>query len=1321
MSISKVSNRWLNRAYKSIAIFLVIFAVLISALRLLLPYAHNYRTDLQDYINQTYNSNIIIGALNMGWQSSGPTLVASNVSLLQTDEAEIYVQAFDLNVDFWQSIKNRRLITKDFSLSGVKVLFDKTIVSETEVSNNNSALLSNLTELFFSQIGRFSVNNSQVIYRTKQGSRTLLIDSLHWLNQGNNHRAEGNVIVDGITSNNLRIKLDVQGEHVEDMQGTLYLAANQLNITPWLGKVLAIADENTHSTINFDAWLSIDQGQLDRLQLALGQNQIAWQYNGKINTLNIEQGQVMIDNLAQPDQLTVYSSPIDVTSNKHQWQPLTFSLQQNGQTQTSYISNVDIAGSAHLLPLLVKDEQTRSLIKKLAPTGELHDIFWQKKPNGMSLVASLAQVNTQYGDGIPGVENLSGELIYQPGKLHANIHAEQGALDFAQHFARPIQYQSLTSSLDFVEQTDGWQLSSDDFQFSSKQLTLSGELAVFKQPEKDIELSLLATATKANVVDAPSFYPHLLMGENLVNYLNAALVKGQLAQAVVMINGPLTAFPYGEGNGIFVVDAELTNASFKFDQGWPAIEHFNANLNFTNNSMLITGRDGTLSGIEVKGVEAAIEDLSEQQTLMVDATFDGTNPALIANLMMTSPFSDSVGAVLEQVVVSEKIAGDFHLLLPLNDTDSAIAKGNITFKDNVIDLQSPQMHFSQLNGSLSFENDQITTDGLSAVWRGMPMKFAVTAQAQENSYRTDILLSAHWQEQQWQQQLPPLLRSYGSGELNWQGQLVLSNRHDGKFTYQLNLDSELSQLQLNLPAPYQKTPEQQVTASVSVFGDKEQSTIDAQIGEQLNFYGNLEHQQVAFSQAHLILGDEPMYLPMSGFHITTNLAEADFFQWQPLIIDIIDSLEKSEPQLPAQRGLLAQPERIRGDIATLTFWDEAIHGVSFNLEDQLSWWLLELSSKEARAAVKFYPDWHTQGLDVNADFIRLSPDKLLFGPKQQQAKEQLTSVFDSHKNDELFRGLPPMRFDCLDCRYGNLNLGEVTFALERSKPELVTMKNFVAKRKGNKLSFDVLWHHDETSSESQIVGSLSSNDIERELERLAIPSTVKDSGLKSSFDLHWRGGPHDFAIAQLNGELTGKLDEGYLSEVPDQARAFSILSLQSLVRKLKFDFRDIFSDGMFYSEVKGDFQLRDGVIYTKNTFLKGNAGDLTVKGNTDLNSEELDYRMSYKPNVTSSLPAIAWIATLNPVTFLAGIAIDEVITSKVVSEYKFEVTGSIDKPNFREVDRKTQNISVGRDSPPQIVENLPSEKNDSLTTVDPEKDLGEKANKTKEKQDKIDG
>ncbi|GHF82923.1 YhdP family protein [Thalassotalea marina] len=1293
MSMSKVSNRWLNRVYKIIAILLVIFAVLISGLRLFLPYAHNYRIELQDYINSTYGSDIAIGSLNMSWQSSGPILVASNVSVLQTDSTEVFISGFNVQLDFWRSLQQRQLVTKDFALDGVKVLLDRDVLSTT--SSGDSDLLNNVSKLFLHQISKFSVDNSQIIVKTANGDRTFLIDELFWVNQGKQHKAKGSVVLDGVTSNNLQLDLNITGETLKEMHGQLYIQANQLDITPWLDRVFAIDQQDTHSSINFNAWLTITKGKAERLLVDLGENKVTWTWQEAEKLFAISPGQLVIKDLASNNALSGYTSDLMVTSDEHVWQPLTVEFNKQLSGFNGYISSADISGVTDLLPLFIKEKAALDLVEGLSPQGVLQNIFIKQVDNKLQASAKFSGVNTQYQQGIPGVEQLSGELHLLNEKLQINISANAGAFDFAEHFQAPLAYDEFNAAIELGFSDEQWSVSVPSVEFIAPELKLTAELGLFGGKDKETHMSLFAQLHDVNVVDAPKFYPQSIMGQSLIDYLNSALKKGNVKLANVLVNGPIKNFPFEDGTGYFNVDAKLTNSTFIFDEKWPAITHFDANLNFTNNSMLVTGLTGSLTGIDVAGVTARIDDLSNEQVLQIKANFNQTQPKLVTNLMLASPLSDTVGNVLEKLVVAKPFSGNLDLTLPINDIDATVAKGEILLVDNSVDLQTPDMQFTQVNGKITFENEKVKSTGLDLLWRNMPLKIAVNTAQLPVYFQTKLAINANWASDLWLKQLPAELQKYGEGQLNWQGELVLNNYNDGDFTYNLSVNSDLANVNLTLPEPFTKSAEQSLVSNVKVVGNLTQSTVDAHIGEQLTFYGKLDHEKTTFTQSHLILGNEPMFLPVSGFHVTSALAEAAYEQWQPFIVDLLAGIEQASGPDNGQVGILPVPDRIRGNINKVTFIGESLHDVSFNLTDETSWWLLSLSSLEARANIKIFPDIQTQGLEINADYVRLAPNELLIKSSDDatevvDASEKVViAPFDIKVNDEVFPYIPPLTVSCGECSYRNLQLGKVDFQLRRPTADLLTINNFVAKRKGVKLQLDGQWQHNSTISNTALKGTLESNDVERELERLGISSTVADSGLKASFDINWLGGPQDFQIRYLNGDVTARLDEGVLKEVPDSARALSLLSLQSLVRKLKFDFRDIFADGMFYSEIKGDYHLQNGVLYTKNTFLKGAAGDMSLKGNTDLNTKTLDYSMSYAPNVTSSLPAIAWIATLNPVTFLAGVAIDGVITSQVPVEYKFALTGSIAEPNFRQIDKKTKNISVGRDSPPKVVEALP--------------------------------
>ena len=1339
MSVSAVLNRWLKRLYKLLAVLLVVFAVFISTLRLFLPYAHNYRENVEDYLNTTYNTNISIGSLTMGWQESGPTLIVQQVELLSRDDAKIHIGSLEVELDFWRSLRARQFVTQDFAISGAELEFTQKIDTPPDdaldANAENSDVVDNLSSVLLEQISRFSIRNSHVLYHTVAGVRAFTINEMQWLNDDGSHTANGTVIVDGLSSNNLKVLLDFQGNEFNRLTGQAYLEANEINITPWLGRTLALDDENTHSSINFSTWLNVNDGNPEFIQIALGNNKISWLHDNSEQTFEIDGGNIQIKTF---DELiyNVSTSPIVIKRNGVETNQISALANVDPERINGYVSGIELASFEGVFPLLFDDQAVESLLVDLAPTGRIEDIYFFGDKSNMAITANFTDVNSHFSHGIPGIDNVSGELTYQSNKLHIALKANDGALDFDKHFKWPIKYNQLSTDIYAEFSANGWQFSAENVDFISPELRLTADVKVVSDNDQPVKMGLLASVSNGDATFAEHYYPHLLMGENLYDYLDAAIVDGKIEQALVLFNGPLQRFPFDNNEGIFVVDAELSNSTFIFDSEWPAIKDFSANLNFTNNSMLITGRGGTLSGIDVTGVEAGIVNLSDEQILTVDASFSETQPALVSKLMDESPMKSTIGLTLEQVVVEEAISGDFSLILPLNNTDAVVAKGHVDFSNNNVALQAPRMDFKKVHGRLNYHNDQLTASNITLDWRGLPLTLNVLAQQKSDHYNVAIETLGQWQSKQWQAQVPDELVKYAQGQLNWQGQLALNISDDG-FGYDYKINSNLENIDIAIPAPFNKPASEKVAVNIHAFGDETNSTINADIGDKIDFYGLLDHGKTSFSLAHLVLGKQQLWLPTKGFHITADLDHAIYEQWQPLVLDILSSVE-SNPNGNTENEstnsvaqaitppLLSAPNKINGRITSLLAYGQPFENVDFDFTPEDHWWLLSLNAKEARAKAKFYPDWYQQGIDLDIDFLHLSvasntvvgstleknqPEIPIVIPDiksntDTKIDEQVTeakasttelvknapaiSNIDLAINNEVFANMPPMKVKCASCKYGLYDFGEVSFTVERENENTLLMNKFTAERGKTNMAFDAKWQRDEDTSVTTIKGNLNADKVAREVEKIGYASIIKDSGVAITYDVSWQGGPHDFATTTFDGDLSAKFDDGYLADVDDKGvRILSLLSLQSLVRKLSFDFRDIFSDGMFYRELKGNFTVKDGIAYTDNVRMKGTAGDLTIVGNTNLNTNELDYRMSYKPNLTSSLPVLAWIATLNPVTFLAGIALDEVITSSVIAEIKFEVTGNLDEPLFKQVSRKTQNISVGRSTPPKIVDNLP--------------------------------
>ncbi|GAA0811821.1 YhdP family protein [Colwellia asteriadis] len=1284
MSIARTSNRWLNRLYKAVAVLVVLVAVLISAFRLFLPYVPHYKEDFQNYINNQNQTKLTIGSLAMTWQGVGPTLLVGDVIVLDSEQAQFKITELAVQIDFWRSVTTGRLISDNLVLSGAHAVFDQKLLQESssaDASNHNFEIIANL---FLNRINQFSLRNSQIIVRDDKKDRHFHINKLNWSNEDDRHQAEGTVVVNGLSSNNLQVKVNLQGDNINNLTGPLYLQANHIDITPWLNKVLALEGEKAATDINFSAWLNVERSTLNSLQVELGDSTISWLLETGDKTLTFEKGQLLLSRGSTKDHFDLFSTPLVMHINDEVTQEIKINLAKQGDSFSAHLSSIDLALFSHLPPLFLQDKNQHALLEKLALVGSLDDVFIKYSQGGLSLYSDFSGVSNHFSQGIPGLDNVSGDLSFVDNYLTVNLLAEQGSLDFAEHFVAPFPYKTLTAQANIDFSDVGWSLQVNQLDFVSSAINLSAQVRVTAPQNEGVTMALLANVSDGDAGMVGKYLPLSIMSEDLVSYLNNAIIAGQLTQAQVLLNGPLKSFPYTDGSGIFVVDAELTNSTFKFAEQWPAITNFAANLNFTNNAMLITGREGSLSGLDVEGVKVGINDLAHKQVLTVDAPISSVAAKHVNQLITQSPLKDSVGSALSYLGVSGDISGQFELMLPLNALDDVVASGLINFSNNSMKLAAPEISLHNIVGQLTFVNDKINTEALSLTWQDLPLNIAVTGANKPDYYDTDIMLSAHWQPKAWQQHIPESLTKYLSGDIDWQGKLSLHQHNQGGFSYDFNLKSDLTNTALDLPAPYHKnlTTTKNFTAQVSGQLDKSQIAVD--YNEQLSFFGVLDHDTSAFSRAHLVVGDDTMLLPMDGFHITTKLDQADIASWQPFISDVLNSINdnKRDPSANYQ-PLLSAPERIRGTVAELDVLGQKLHNVSFNLLDKQDWWLLQLNAKETRSQVKFYPDWLEQGIEVNAEFIHLNQQ-----PKNENLSDIATvagslatienSFDDEHYDDGVFANMPPIKLHCDRCQIGLLNLGKVDFTLERDG-DVLKIPDFTAKREQANINFALTWLKNSDISQTTIVGEMAINSVEHELSALGYDSIIRDSGGKMEFNLDWQGGVHQFDLAQLNGKFQAKLDDGYLADVPDKARIFSVLSLQSLVRKLTLDFRDIFSDGMFYSSIKGDYQVREGVLYTNNTQMDGTAGNLLMTGNTHLINGELNYNMSYKPNLSSSLPVMAWIVTLNPVTFLAGVAIDQVIKSQVVSEFNFALTGTVNEPDFKMIDRKMKDVSVGGD------------------------------------------
>ena len=185
------------------------------------------------------------------------------------------------------------------------------------------------------------------------------------------------------------------------------------------------------------------------------------------------------------------------------------------------------------------------------------------------------------------------------------------------------------------------------------------------------------------------------------------------------------------------------------------------------------------------------------------------------------------------------------------------------------------------------------------------------------------------------------------------------------------------------------------------------------------------------------------------------------------------------------------------------------------------------------------------------------------------------------------------------------------------------------------------------------------------LARSGYPKVIRDTKGKIEGRLHWPGSPLDFSGAALNGNLSLNLEQGqFLKADPGLARLVSVVNLQSLPRRIKLDFRDIFSEGFTYERIRGDLQFLNGQASTQNLRIIGVQASVMLEGTADIRRETQDLRVLVLPEFNAGLASLGYAALVNPAVGLGAFVAQYILRNPVreLLSYEYRVTGSWEDP-----------------------------------------------------------
>jgi uncharacterized protein (TIGR02099 family) len=1299
-SASYYAAYFIKKLWALAALVLVVVAVTLSLLRYSLPYMNDQKHHLEQWLSVQVGAELKIGEINARWQGVGPAIILHDIQLIQNtpliqntgSPISLTIAETEIEVDFWQSLWARQIQSKKFDLREMELSIDVASLGQDETQY---PIVEALEKLFLQQLQLFSISQSKIMIKTKNNQQqVLLIDQVSWVNKDEHHQGVGQLQIEEIAKNSASFIVDLYGNQ-ETLHGTFFAKGEEVDLSPWVEQWLPSKNKLVESRGSFVMWATIKDKSLQSVQLDLSNSRFDW-LNPKIGSPENLRAEVLGGQInARPvnnewlfnlNNLTMQINDNVIVSN---WLG---KIDQTGSLTLQHNQPIKLAAFLPLLTLAMEPKQIHSL-GSLQPQATLNTLDIHRTLNGdMAVKASISDLSWQQTQFIPGMYGLVTELNWFNDNGRLTVKGKSGQLSIDNLLPENIDYQRFHTDLYIQIYEKNVSIMAKDTLFKSELINLRP--SIFYR-SSDNYLALSSTIEAIDVAQLPQLYPTNFMGIKTKKYLTDALQQGQIKNAKVIWHGAVNAFPFEKNQGVFQAQLQVADGTLKFASKWPALTNFDVNLLFENKSLTMNSQKGQLLDIELADLSAKIPEFSANAVLTINADAQG-NGQQVTDLMLQSSLADTLGKTLQQVKVSGPLKTQLNLYIPLTGKD-LVVKGKVLLVENQVELPNLNILLEQTNGTVNFINNKIKASDLKAKLLQQSIQLALAGAKQEDGYKTNINVQGDWK-------ITPLLgffsdglTKYLNGSSHWTADITLTLPKRG-YQYSAQIFSELTQLSSDLPAPFNKSLEQSLPLLVTSHGNEQASAIKVTLGNDVEFNGNLPHQDMQFSRAHLAIGQSDLISMGLGFSVSANLSELDVSTWYKAVNTLIKDLPNDK-----NKTLLEAPKRIfiKADSAMVA--SQRLTGLEVVAKNTSDSWLFDINAKETRMEVALYKDWLNKGVDINADFIELTKWQGIQSDNDEALSD--TPIKFAANIDTL----PPVRFSCARCRFMENDLGKIDFNMSRSatgmKIDQVRVNNAHGLFYG---TGD--WFLTNGKSSTRLKGEFSSSDFGAFLKDFTLDSGIKDSKASSKFDLSWKRAPYEFNFETLNGQIDWRLTDGYLTGVSDKgSRIFSLLSLDSLVRKLQLDFRDIFAKGFFYDQIKGTFQLDNGIAFTQDTLVDGGAGDITMQGYTDLNAKQLNYKIEFTPKVTSSLPIIvAWM--VNPATALAAVALDQMLTSaKVISSIKFSLTGTLDEPQLTELGRDSKEIllparvkpepEIETEAPKQLI-NLPLDKSINIQKPD---------------------
>lgn len=919
---------------------------------------------------------------------------------------------------------------------------------------------------------------------------------------------------------------------------------------------------------------------------------------------------------------------------------------------------------------------------------------------------------------LPRANGLAGKIkINQSGGL-AQIGATKMSLEFGELFRHAIKADKFHSDFNWTFDRQGKiHLNVDRFYLTNADLNIQARSAFFYQDEQPV-FSLYTEITDVNAANKSQYLPVGVMSKNLVSYLDASVKSGRLPIIKSAVRGPMKEFPFANNNGLFVALGMLENATYQYLPDWPEATELNAKLLFEGNAMDIIASNAKSMNNQVSLARAITKDFSLEEPLL-ELSLDVISKDNSARDLISKTPIDFISNSLQSIDYYGQMRTNIAMKVGLSDDGQVSLTGEVQLDPKGSKIRTPVISIDKLKGEIKFTEEGIAQSKMEAFYLDKKLEIDLLGQDKPTSPKVSLdvkgILPAagisHFIGERWQK--------YFSGETAFSSLIHFSPADNPGITRVL-FQSELEGLAIDFPDEFGKkaTEKNEVFLSLELaehstgeikwkgvdgkwYWDSQEKNLHAEINAEKE-ENNLDSIELANSSrvnygGTVFMNRESEYKSSlePGLRVIGDFDKLNLQTWLSFIKDFDSTADSSsKPESGSESDI--RPEL---DVGSETEQELVFETIDVNireLESSLltvkqsrlhiekllnSPWKINLTGEQGKLelVLNSHSPWQATLSDLDIQF----KEGLLDQEVDASTPEELLSPED----------FVDMDIKCTNCIIQQKDYGEMIIQL-REEDEGVSFLGKIVKNKQHDLVLSGDWTNTgDSQTSTEVHFDLRSPNGGSLLKKWDLDVAIEDSSVRLVADLSWQDSPWNFDYSLVDADMSLNLGKGYLSEISDEkGRLFSLFNLQSLVRKLTFDFKDVYKKGFFYDSINGSLQLRDGVISTENVRIKGNVADVKLYGQTDIKNEEIEQVAVITPHLTSSLPVLAAWA-IEPTTGIIVFLLDKIMEPavEVATRIDYRIHGSFEDVKVDTIKTSKEKVKVEYQSEPEPESDLKTE------------------------------